>query len=110
MKEELKAWAGPIKAPDPAELADRSAIGQLCKAYALGVDMRDYDLSRSVFSDDAYAEGSAGASGIDEYLPKCVDGAAAYASTQHNIINQHITINGDDATCWNYAIAVHKWP
>lgn len=108
MNEELKPWAGPIRAPDAAELADRYAVGQLCKVYALGVDMRDYDLARSVFSADATADGSVGAFPIDEYLPKVVGGAAAYAATQHNIINQHIVIDGDDATCWNYAIAVHK--
>ena len=108
MNSELKPWAGPIRAPDPGELADRYAVSQLVKVYALGVDMRDYELARSVFAQDAFAEGSVGAFPIDEYLPKVHDGAVAYAATQHNITNQHVVIDGDDATCWSYAIAVHK--
>ncbi|MFC3172846.1 nuclear transport factor 2 family protein [Novosphingobium bradum] len=102
------AWAGPIPSPSPAELADRYAVSQLVKVYALGVDLRDYDLCRSVFTDDAVADGSVGSFPIDEYLPKVHGGAAAYAATQHNVTNQHVVIDGDTATCWSYAIAVHK--
>ena len=45
---------------------------------------------------------------IDEYLPKVHYGAATYAATQHNITNQHVVIDGDEALVWSYAIAVHK--
>lgn len=105
---ETMQWAGPVQAPNSSELADRHAVGQLVKIYALGIDMRDYALTRSAFAREASAEGSVGAFPIDDYLPKVYEGAAAYAATQHNITNQHITIDGDDALCWSYAIAVHK--
>ena len=49
MSYDLSCWAGPIATPDANELADRYAVSQLVKVYALGVDMRDYDLTRSVF-------------------------------------------------------------
>lgn len=108
MTDDLTRWRGPIAPPNPAELADRYALGQLCKVYALGVDMQDYELARSVFAADAFAEGSVGGFPIDEYLPKVYHGAGAYQATQHNITNQHILVDGDEAVVWNYAVAVHK--
>lgn len=109
MSEDLSAWRGPIAPPNAAELADRYALGQLCKVYALGVDMQDYELTRSVFSADAYADSATmGSAPIDEYLPKVYNGAGSYQATQHNILNQHIVVNGDEAIVWNYAMAVHK--
>jgi hypothetical protein len=108
MTDDLKRWAGPIAPPGAAELADRYAVSQLVKVYALGVDMRDFALTRSVFAADASAEGTVGAFPIDEYLPKVYEGAAAYEATQHNITNQHVVVDGDEAVCWSYAIAVHK--
>lgn len=108
MNEELRSWAGPIAAPDPAELADRYAVSQLVKVYALGIDMQDYELTRSVFADDATAAGSTNTGPIDEYLPAVYEGATAFEATQHNITNQHVDIDGDRARVWSYAIAVHK--
>ena len=104
---ELAMWAGPIASPTPAELADRYAVTQLCKVYALGMDMRAYGLSRSVFAADAFAEGTLGAAAIDDYLPKVYAGAVGFAATQHNITNQYVTLDGDLATVWSYAIAYH---
>ena len=108
MTTELNQWFGPVQAPSSAELGDRLAASQLVKVYALGIDMRDYDLTRSAFAADAVAEGSAGAGPIDDYLPKVFHGAAAFEATQHNITNQHVTLNGDEALVWSYAIAVHQ--
>lgn len=108
MSYDIKCWAGPIATPSADELADRYAVSQLVKVYALGVDMRDFDLTRSVFADGAYAKGSMGEADIDEYLPKVYGGAAAYAATQHNITNQHVQMMGDEARVLSYAIAVHK--
>ena len=104
---ELAAWAGPIAPPTSAELADRYAVSQLCRVYALGMDMRCYALSRSVFSSDALAEGSFEAAAIDDYLPKVYAGASNFAATQHNITNQYVTIDGDTAVVWSCAIAYH---
>jgi hypothetical protein len=105
---DLSQWAAPFPPPSAAELADRLAVSQLVKIYALGIDMRDYALCRSAFSDDALMVGTQGSALIEAYLPKVYEGAAAFAATQHNITNQHVTIDRADALVWSYAIAVHK--
>ncbi|MCE2463994.1 MAG: nuclear transport factor 2 family protein, partial [Dehalococcoidia bacterium] len=38
------------------ELADRAAIRDVMILYARGLDRRDFDLVRSCFTDDAYAD------------------------------------------------------
>ena len=108
MTDDIRRWQGPIPAPSAEELADRFAASQLVKVYALGIDMRDYELTRSVFADEATAEGALSSAVIDEYLPKVFQGASAFQATQHNITNQHVSIDGDEALVWSYAIAVHK--
>jgi hypothetical protein len=106
---DLSHWKGPVPAPSPAELGDRYAASQLVKIYALGIDMRDYDLCRSAFAPDAVAEGSVGGmASVDDYLPKVYGGAAVFKATQHNVTNQYVTVTGDEATVWSYAIAFHK--
>jgi hypothetical protein len=104
---EWKQWAGPISPPTPEELADRYAVSQLVKVYALGIDMRDLDLVRSVFAPDAYVGGMMGSMPASEYLPVVYRGAEVYAATQHNITNQHVTIDGDEAVVWSYAVCCH---
>jgi hypothetical protein len=109
MNEDFRAWAGPMAAPSAAELGDRFAASQLVKIYALGIDMRDYDLCRSAFTHDAMAQGSQGAMApIDDYLPKTFAAASAFKATQHNVTNQHVRLDGDEALVWSYAIAYHK--
>jgi hypothetical protein len=105
---ETKNWGGPVAPPSPAELADRYAVSQLPKIYGLGLDMRDYALCRSAFAKDAMGEGKKGLEPIDEYLPKIYQTAASFHATQHVISNQYITLHGDEATLWSYAIAYHK--
>ena len=108
MDDEIQRWAGPVAAPTPEELAEHHALSRLVKIYALGADMRDYQLMRSVFADDALGEGSTKTAPIDEYLPFVFKGASSYAATQHNITNQHISVDGDTAVVWSDAIAIHK--
>jgi ketosteroid isomerase-like protein len=105
--DEWVQWRGPIAPPGERELADRYAVSQLVKVYALGIDMRDLDTVLSVFTDDAFVEGMAGASPASEYLPGIYAGAAVYHATQHNITNQHVTVDGDEALVWSYAVCYH---
>jgi SnoaL-like domain len=100
-------WRGPIPTPSPAELADRFAASQLVKVYALGIDMGDIDTVMSVFTSDALVEGMAGTMPASEYLPTIFAGASVYQATQHNITNQHVTVDGDEALVWSYAICYH---
>lgn len=105
--QEWAPWRGPIASPSPAELGDRYAVSQLVKVYALGIDMRDIDTVLSVFTGDALVEGMAGSMPAAEYLPTIFAGASVYQATQHNITNQHVTIDGDDALVWSYAVCYH---
>jgi hypothetical protein len=106
-QKEWTQWRGPIKSPSPDELADRYAASQLVKVYALGIDMRDLDTVLSVFTPDAPVSGMTGASPASEYIPNVYAGAAVYHATQHNITNQHVTIDDDEALVWSYAVCYH---
>ena len=108
--ENLYQWAGPIKPPGAAELADRYAITQLVKVYALGIDMRDVNLMLTAFDSEGVGEGMVGTFPIREYLTQTYDGAAAFVATQHTVLNQFVTVDGDEATMWSYAVAYHIRP
>ena len=107
MDDNIMQWRAPSVPPDAKELADRYAIGQLIKIYALGIDMRSYELCRSPFAADAFCDGKVGSMTVDEYLPKTYEAACVYAATQHNMTNQYITVKGDDALMWTYGICYH---
>ena len=106
--EQAKRWAGPARPLSTTELADHHAICQLCKIYAIGLDMRDYDLARSAFAPNAMIEGKPGLEPVDESLPKTYAIASSFQATQHFIANQYVELNGDDAVVWSYGVAHHK--
>lgn len=109
MDEDPRQWAGPAVPPGgAAELADRYAVCELAKIYALGLDMRDYGLCRSAFAPDAAIEGKQGMEPVDESLPRTYSYATSFHATQHVIANQYVTLKGDDALVWSYGIAHHK--
>jgi SnoaL-like domain len=108
-RENIRQWAGPIIASPASDCSDRQAVSQLVKGYALGVDMRDLTLAMSVFAADGFIEGTLGSFPSREYLPKACAAAAHYTSSQHNITNQYVSIDGDEALVWSYAIAYHMW-
>jgi hypothetical protein len=108
--EMLAALGGPVAPLDPAVAADLAAACQLARVYALGIDLRDQDLVRSAFADDAVVDGMAGVSPIDDYLPRLLDGVARYAATMHNITNQYGVIDGDVGVVWSYAHCLHIEP
>ncbi len=108
MSEDIKHWSGPSLACSPEELAERDAIGQLAKIYALGLDMRDYDLARSAFADEATGIGKQGPEPIDDYLKATYQVASSFHATQHLIANQYIRVDGDEALLWSYGVAHHK--
>lgn len=106
--EDLSVWAGPAVPPSLEELAERHAIGQLAKIYGLGLDMRNYDLCRSAFADEAIGIGRNGPETVDDYLTNTYKMAASFHATQHLIAQQYIHVSGDEAVVWSYAIAHHK--
>jgi hypothetical protein len=109
MTEDARRWAGPAQpCRDFAEFADREAIKELAKVYALGLDLRDYDLARSAFAPDAVTVSDKGREPIDESLPKTYAVASSFHATQHLIGNQYVAVDGDEATVWSYGVAHHK--
>ena len=111
MLDDYKHWAGPIAAPSAAELADRHAIGQLPKVYALGLDMRDLDLLLSCFDEAGIGDGTAGKGPLHHYLRKTYASAIYYRATQHTMLNQYIRLDGGNAAwMWTYAVAYHVQP
>ncbi len=70
--------------------------------------MRDYDLCRSAFADDAIGIGREGAEPIDDYLSNTYKMASSFHATQHLIANQYVELKGDEAVLWSYGVAHHK--
>jgi hypothetical protein len=108
MTEQAKKWGGPVRPLSTAELADHHALTQLAKIYAIGLDMRDYDLARSAFAPEATTEGKQGVEPIDQSLPKTYAMALGFHATQHFIGNQYVDLHGDEAVVWSYGVAHHK--
>lgn len=108
MTELAKSWGGPAAAPSADELRDHYAIGQLAKTYALGVDLRDYDLCRSAFAPDAVGDERGAMVPVEQYLKGVYGMGASFHATQHLIAQQYIRIDGDEADVWSYGIAHHK--
>jgi hypothetical protein len=108
VKEQARKWAGPARPLSAAELAEHHAVCQLVKIYAIGFDMRDYDLARTAFAPDAVWEGKQGDEHIDISLPRIYGMASSFTATQHFIGNQYVDLQGDSAVVWSYGIAHHK--
>jgi hypothetical protein len=106
--EDLTVWAGPTVPPTPEQLADQHAIGQLAKIYALGLDLRNYELCRSAFADEGIGIGREGPEPINDYLTNTYNMASSFQATQHLVAQQYIHVSGDEAVMWSYAIAHHK--
>lgn len=108
MEQLLKQWSGASKPLSVEEWLEQDAIGKLAKLYALGMDLRDYDLARSAFAADGVGIGKEGPEPIDAYLKATYAVAESFHATQHVISNQYISIDGDEAELWSYGVAHHK--
>ena len=108
MTDLTKAWAGTAVAPSAEELAEQHAVGQLAKIYALGMDLRDYDLCRSAFADEAMGDERGTMLPVDQYLRNTYNVGASFHATQHLIGNQYVAVDGDEATVRSYGVAHHK--
>jgi hypothetical protein len=104
---DIAAIRGPVVADTIEALVDRAAICRLPQLYALGIDLRDEAMVRSVFAPGATIRGVLGEATADEYIPKLLAGVATYEATMHNITNQYAIVQGDDGDVWSYAVALH---
>ena len=86
---------------DIQEISDHLEIQRLITLYGKAVDRKNWDLYRSVFTEDAYIDyTSAGgiASGVEEMVAWLDEALAQFPATQHLVANFDINIDGDTAT------------
>lgn len=97
-------------------LLDRSAISDVQLRYASGIDMRDWTLYRSCFTDDLEIDFSSVFGGgprrmkADQWVETVRRTISGLKATQHMITNHVITLQGDEAACVAYVQARHHLP
>ena len=85
---------------DPRQVSDEVEIAALLNSYARAVDTKDWDLYRSVFTDDAHIDYSADVfkgslDGAIEFFAR--DFSALVTMSMHYITNIEAEIDGDTA-------------
>jgi 3-phenylpropionate/cinnamic acid dioxygenase small subunit len=98
---------------DHQELADRLAIEALMYRFSQGIDECDFEMYRSVFTDEieldysSYRAGTIGTWSADKWVDR---GRALFPgldATAHAITNVRIAIDGDTASVRGYVRADH---
>mgnify|MGYP006240122891 FL=1 len=90
-------------------LADRIALQDVMLKYAAGVDERDFDLYASCFMDNVEILdfGESTINGRDNWVAFVKEALNAYGPTQHMLVPQFATIDGDEAHCRTDVQALH---
>ena len=98
-------------------LLDRAEISDVQLRYATGVDMRDWPLYRSCFTEDLETDFTSAMGGepqrmkAEHWVETARRVISGLKATQHMITNHVITFQGDDeATCVAYVQARHHLP
>ncbi len=89
--------------------ADESALRDLVIQYGRGIDRRDFELLRSVFTPDAqldYGEGHY-VGGLNGFLDHLGHSLGRFQITQHNMTNSLFRFAGDRAEGETYVVAYH---
>ena len=95
------------------EFADYNEIVRRRYEYALGIDTRDFDLLRSVFTDritmdfEDYSGQPAATLEADDWVAGCKVLFTGLDATQHVMSNPMVDIDGDTARCRMYMKAEH---
>jgi hypothetical protein len=101
---------------DMQEMIDRNAILDTINNYAFGVDLRDWGLFRSVFTDEIEADirigdsNGPGATTADAWTEIVRNGLSGYKGTHHMFSNFRINLDGDRASTIVYFQATHYLP
>ncbi len=93
-------------------LLDRAALSDVFHNYASGVDMRDWVLFRSLFTDDVHADFSSMTPGFivdgaDKWTGNVARSIDALDATQHIITNHVHVIEGDRSKSRSYLQGQH---
>jgi hypothetical protein len=96
-----------------ADIVDQAEICRTLYQFAAGIDLRDWDLYRSVFTDEidvdysSYRPGSAARMQADAWVARAKGLFTGLDASQHCLYNPRIEIVGDCATCLIYVQAEH---
>ena len=98
--------------PNIKLLLDRAAISDVVNAYATGLDRRDWDLYRSIFTDTIEMDFAsvgirAGTYQADDWMRDAKRLFAGFRATQHTSTNHVHDVRGDEATCVSNMQAEH---
>jgi 3-phenylpropionate/cinnamic acid dioxygenase small subunit len=87
---------------------DREDIADVLLRYATGIDRRDWQLFRTVFTDDCVLDyGEIGSwQGVDAVTAFMQQAHAMAGHTMHRLTNQVITVDGDEAQARTYVDAL----
>jgi hypothetical protein len=96
-------------------LVDRAEIVETVYKYATGIDTREFELHRSIFTDEIEVDFSSYAGGQEGYVKMSADQWVeglkglfpGLDSTQHLMSNPRVTVDGDRAICLVYMQAEH---
>ena len=90
-------------------LRDRAEITEVLVRYATGIDRRDWELFRSIWTEDVdanYGRGIGHFHSADEITDYMTRSHASMGSTWHRLSNFSIDVQGDEATSRTYVHAV----
>jgi hypothetical protein len=90
-------------------LAERD-IRRVLFLYCRGVDRRDFDLIRSCFHPDAYADYGSFTGDTDGFIAYLREEMARFTRTSHSLANIVIDIDGTHAVAESYVTAFHRLP
>lgn len=104
-------------------LADSADVVQTLYDYARGLDTKDWTLWRSIFADEVSAKFRAAAEtafiglgqdwvtmSADDWVEGRRELFSGLATTQHQMTNPTVAIDGDQAMCTMYMQAIHFLP
>jgi hypothetical protein len=94
-------------------LVDQAAVCTTMYRFAAGIDMRDWPLYRSVFTDEidldygSYRAESVGRFAADAWVDRAKILFTGLDASQHCLYNPRVTVDGDTALCEVYVQAEH---
>lgn len=96
-----------------ASVVDRLDIAEVKYRYGLGLDTRDWDLYRSIFTDDidvdfsSYDGSDARTIAADDWIARAKVLFTGLDSSHHQMTNPLVDVDGDDAELTMYLQAQH---
>ena len=102
----------PLVDPRLRELLDRAEISDVLHRYATGLDRQDWELYRSIFTDEIELDFEsvgirAGIRRADDWVKRARELFAGFTATQHTSSNHVHDIRGDQASCVSNMQAEH---